>query len=527
MRQIHPTMSAEEIPTSTNILVIGGGPAGSFAAAALARDGFEVTLLEREHFPRYHIGETMLPSMKTFLRFVGAEKKVADFGFTVKPGAALKLNQTKREGYTDFINPDPKNHSWNVTRAEFDEILLRNASESGARVIEGVSVTQVKFSPENDKQPVSADWKSDTGSMGEIKFNWLVDASGRNGIMSTKYLKNRRFSKTLRSVAWWGYWTGTNKYSPGTSRENAPWFEALTDESGWAWFIPLHGGKVSVGFVLRDDVGKAKKAEASGPDPNVEHYHNQFKFVPGLKKLLGNAQFLGEVKSAGDYSYNAAGYGGPHFRIAGDAGAFIDPLFSSGVHLAFGSALSAACTIAASIRGQCTEEQAIQFHTEKTKVSYTRFMVVVLGVYKQITSQEFPVLSDIDEDNFDRAFDFIRPVIQGATDTDPTVTEAMVQDTIDFCAHASGFFTDPEMEKEVSKRMDPALMATDGPIMGPNSIAAAAGDDEQAKLVLQRLNARKAISGIKGFEPNFRGENFAGFALVAERGNLGLVSVAA
>ncbi|KAJ7075072.1 putative halogenase [Mycena belliarum] len=515
-------MSAPAIPASTTILVIGGGPAGSFAATALAREGFQVTLLERDHFPRYHIGETMLPSMKTFLRFIGAEQKVADFGFTIKPGAALKLNQTKREGYTDFINPDPTNTSWNVTRAEFDEILLRNAIQEGVSVFEGVSVTQVKFSAANDKQPVAADWKADTGRTGEIKFDWLVDASGRAGILSTKYLKNRKFSSSLRSVAWWGYWKGANKYAPGTSRENAPWIEALTDESGWAWFIPLHAGKVSVGFVLKDDLGRAKKAAAAGPDQNMSHYHNQFQFVPGLKKLLGNAVFQGEVKSAGDYSYSAHGYGGPHYRIAGDAGAFIDPLFSSGVHLAFGSALSAACTIVASIKGQCTEEQAIHFHTEKTKTSYTRFLVVVLGVYKQITSQSVPVLADIDEDNFDRAFDFIRPVIQGAADTDPTVTEEMVQDTIDFCAHATGFFTDPEMEKAVEKRMDPTLMAKDGPIMGPSAVEAAAGDDEEAKLVLRRLNARKAVGTLKAWEPNFRGETFDGFYMVRERGNMGL-----
>ncbi|KAJ7488299.1 putative halogenase [Mycena latifolia] len=514
-------MPVLDIPTTTEILVIGGGPAGSFAAAALAREGFEVTLLEREHFPRYHIGESMLPSCRPFMRFIGAEQKVVDFGFTVKVGAALKFNQTKREGYTDFINPDPNKAAWNVTRADFDEILLRNASENGVRVCEGVSVSAINFSTENDKQPVSAEWKSDTGSTGEVKFKWLVDASGRNGIMSTKYLKNRKFNTSLRSVACWGYWTGAGMYAPGTSRENAPWFEALTDESGWAWFIPLHGGRVSVGFVLKEDLARAKKAEVSGPDVNMTHYFNQFKFVPGLKRLLGDAKFLGEVKSAGDYSYSATQYAGPNYRIAGDAGAFIDPFFSSGVHLAFGGGLSAASTIAASIRGQCTEEEAIRFHNEKTGTSYTRFLVVVMSAYRQITAQSVPVLSDIDEDNFDRAFDFIRPVIQGAADTDPTVTEKMVQNTMEFCEHALGF-TDPEMHQEVAKRVDPALMAGDGPVLGPKDVAAIAGDDREAELVLRRVNARKAVEGMQSWEPNFRGETFGGFSIVLERGNLGL-----
>ncbi|KAJ7501502.1 putative halogenase [Mycena galericulata] len=535
-------MPVLEVPTSTDILVIGGGPAGSFAAAALAREGFEVTLLEREHFPRYHIGESMLPSCRPFMRFIGAEQKVIDYGFCVKVGAALKFNQTKREGYTDFINPDPNKAAWNVTRAEFDEILLGNAAENGVLVREGVSVTSIGFSCENDKQPVSAQWKSDTGNSGEVKFKWLVDASGRNGIMSTKYLKNRKFNQALRSVAFWGYWTGAGMYAPGTNRENATWLEALVDESGWAWFIPLHGGRVSVGIVLKEESSRAKKAGFSGPDVNTQHYHNQLKLVPGVTRLLANATFLGEVKSAGDYSYSASHYAGPNYRIAGDAGSFarillaIDPFFSSGVHLAFGGGLSAASTIAASIRGQCTEDEAIRFHNEKTGTSYTRFLLVVLSAYRQITSQSVPVLSDIDEDNFDRAFDFIRPgtytayftiplshqfpVIQGAADTDPTVTEDILQSTMDFCEHALGL-TDPELHKEVAKRVDPKLMADDGPLLGPKDVAAIAGDDEEVEAVLRRIQSRKAVEAIH-WQPNFRGETFNGLSIRLERGNLGL-----
>ncbi|KAJ7769654.1 putative halogenase [Mycena maculata] len=513
-------MPVLEIPTSTDILVIGGGPAGSFAAAALAREGFEVTLLEREHFPRYHIGESMLPSCRPFMRFIGAEQKVIDYGFCVKVGAALKFNQTKREGYTDFINPDPNKAAWNVTRADFDEILLRNASENGVHVCEGVTVNTIGFATENDKKPVSAQWKSDTGSTGEIKFNWLVDASGRNGLMSTKYLKNRKFNKALRSVAFWGYWENCGMYAPGTSRENATWLEALTDESGWAWFIPLHAGRVSVGIVLKEECSREKKAGLSGPDANAQHYHNQLKLVPGVTRLLADANFLGEVKSAGDYSYTASLHAGPNYRIAGDAGAFIDPFFSSGVHLAFGGGLSAASTIAASIRGHCTEEEAIRFHNEKIGTSYTRFLLVVLSAYRQITSQSVPVLSDIEEDNFDRAFDFIRPVIQGAADTDPTVTEEMLQSTMDFCEHALGL-TDPEMHEEVAKRVDPALMADDGPILGPKDVAAIAGGDEEAEAVLRRIQSRKAIEAVH-WQPNFRGETFNGLSIVFERGSLGL-----
>jgi hypothetical protein len=137
-------------------------------------------------------------------------------------------------------------------RSELDEILLRHAAESGACVCEGVQVTGITFSSDDERRPVSASWKSDMGSKGEVRFQWLVDASGRTGLMSSKYLRNRKFNKNLKNIAFWAYWTGAGTYEPGTRRENAPWFEALTgteicvrdlwslircleDETGWSW----------------------------------------------------------------------------------------------------------------------------------------------------------------------------------------------------------------------------------------------------------------------------------------------------
>ncbi|KAJ7790794.1 putative halogenase [Mycena olivaceomarginata] len=514
-------MPVSAVPTSTTILVIGGGPAGAYTASALAREGFAVTLLEKEHFPRYHIGESMLPSCRPFLRFIGAEEKVVNHGFTVKVGAAVKLNQYKREGYTDFISSDPNKAAWNVVRSEFDEILLRHAAESGACVCEGVQVTGITFSSDDERRPVSASWKSDMGSKGEVRFQWLVDASGRTGLMSSKYLRNRKFNKNLKNIAFWTYWTGAGTYEPGTRRENAPWFEALTDETGWSWFIPLHNGTVSVGVVLKEEVSRAQRSTVVGPDVNKSHYLTRLKLAPGVIRLLGTAELTGEVKSAGDYSYSASYYAGPNYRIAGDAGAFIDPFFSSGVHLAFSNALSAASTIAASIRGQCTEAEAIAFHNSKTGTSYTRFLLVVLSIYRQINAQAAPVLSDIDEDNFDRAFDFLRPIIQGAADADQSVTEQTLQRTMDFCENAMGPTT-PEMHAAVADRVDPALLAQDGPIMDRKAAAALAGKDEEMKQVLLRVNARKAVNGIYDWEDNFQRENLGGFAVVLERGGLGL-----
>ncbi|KAJ7131942.1 putative halogenase [Mycena filopes] len=513
------------IPTSTNILVIGGGPSGAYAASALAREGYNVTLFEKDHFPRYHIGESLLPSSRSFLRFIGGEEKVAKHGFTAKVGAAVKLTQHKLEGYTDFITPDPNRAAWNVVRSEFDEILLRHAASCGAAVHEGIAVTSIKFSPSDAARPVAAEWKSDKGETGEIQFEWLVDGSGRSGIMSTKYLKNRRFNDTLKNIAYWAYWKGAGTYMPGTKRENAPWFEALLDESGWVWFIPLHNGTVSIGIVLNEESSRAKKTKFTGPNAAKEYYLNELNRAPGAMKLRGNATLASEVKSAGDYSYSAPAYAGPGFRIVGDAGAFIDPFFSSGVHLAFAGALSAAATIAASIRGQVTEKEAIQFHSEKTGTSYTRFLVVVLSVYRQINAQGAPVLSDVDEDNFDRAFDFLRPIIQGTVDTAGGVTEETVQATMEFCGHVLDP-TPAEMQSAVAERVDAELIAPHGAIKSTAEVAEIAGSDAEAKQVLLNVNARKAIHRLYDWEGNFQGENLSGLAVVLEHKNLGLRRVA-
>ncbi|KIK67905.1 hypothetical protein GYMLUDRAFT_92568 [Collybiopsis luxurians FD-317 M1] len=519
-------MGIPVVPKSTRILVIGGGPAGAYTACALAREGFEVTVLEKDHFPRYHIGESMLPSFNAFMDFIDARQKVKNCGFVRKPGAAIKLNQYKREGYTNFIQFNLENSALNLLRSEFDELLLKHAAESGARVFNGVAVNEIHFSETDKSLPVSASWSSKYGQSGTISFDWLVDASGRNGILSTKYLKTRVFNESFRNIATWGYWKGAGVYSPGTERENAPWFEALTDESGWAWFIPLHKGIVSVGVVIAENSHRTKKGQTEvGPDGDrdLTFYLDQLKLAPGVLRLLGDATFNGSLRSAGDYSYSSRSnhYAGPHFRIAGDAGAFIDPLFSSGVHLAFTGGLSAAATISASIRGQCSEEEAIAFHNAKVGTSYTRFLVVVWAVYKQIKSQMAPILSEIDEDNFDRAFDFLRPVIQGGAELDPHLTQEELNDALEFCEHGVGPAS-PDLFQKVSERIDPKLLTPHAPLLSKKDVDALVGEDEEAKQVLRKHNSNKALGIIFDYQRSFRGEILNGMYVHLEKGELGL-----
>jgi flavin-dependent dehydrogenase len=195
-------------------------------------------------FCRYHVGESMLASMRHFLRFIDLDSKFDQYGFKKKVGAAFKLNGKNREGYTDFLAAGgPNNYAWNVIRSEADDLLFRHAGKSGASIHDGVKVESLDFVPseaydpsssidldiKDTGRPVSATYtRTSTGASGTIKFNYLIDASGRSGILASNYLKSRKYNQGLKNLANWGYWKGTKAYAPNTPRSDSPYFEALT-----------------------------------------------------------------------------------------------------------------------------------------------------------------------------------------------------------------------------------------------------------------------------------------------------------
>ena len=166
---------------------------------------------------------------------------------------------------------------------------------------------------------------------------------------------------------------------------------------------------MSVGITMKQSLVAAKK-KACGSPSTLEFYQHTLKETPGIAKLLQNACLQSkDLHSASDWSYSATEYAGSHLRIAGDAGCFIDPLFSSGVHLALNSGLSAAITICASLRGDCTEEAAMVWHSNKVGEGYTRFLLVVTSSLEQIYGREEHILNNLDEPGFDIAFDHFKP----------------------------------------------------------------------------------------------------------------------
>ncbi len=403
------TMSLPSIPARCCVAVIGGGPAGSSTATLLAREGMDVVLLERDRFPRYHIGESLLLSARQMFDLLGVEEKVAKAGFVKKYGAYFKIKQGLNPGHIDFSRARRYNHSYQVIRSEFDKLLLDHASECGVKVFEETQASDVEF---DGDRPIAIHWKRGEHERGSLSFEYLVDASGLSGMLATRYLKSRVYQENFANVAVGRYFRGYRPY-----REVEPgafYMEALSNSSGWTWFIPLHDGTVSVGIVVhRDEFARMK--QACGGDYE-QIFAMGLKFCPDITRLLSEAVPEGGTHVWQDYSYVAQQFAGPHYRLVGDAAGFIDPFFSSGVHMAFLSGLSAAATICSSIKGEVEEWRAGVFHDRCVRRAYTRFVLAVSGVYMQIRNQTEVVLHGVANEDLQMAFNLLQPVVSGAAD---------------------------------------------------------------------------------------------------------------
>ena len=363
--------------SSTQVLVIGGGPAGSTTATLLSREGFDVTLVERDVFPRYHIGESLLPSCLEILELSGAREKIEAYGFQRKGGGYFAWG--KDSWVLDFA-PLRHPYSFQVVRSEFDQLLLEHAKSQGVRVFEGTEIRSLIFDGE---RPRSASWSqvvngSDTG---EISFDYLVDASGRSGVMAMHYLKNRRYHNAFQNVALWGYWTGTSRmsFAPDGAIANG----AVPD--GWLWGIPLHDGTMSVGLVLHKTTFKEKKQQYESLE---RIYLDAIDSCPLINDLVKPGKLVTNMKTEQDYSYIADKLTGPGYFLVGDAACFIDPLLSTGVHLAMHSALLCVASVASILRGEVTEQQAMTFFERSYRQTYLRLMTIVAGMYQQYDGKE-------------------------------------------------------------------------------------------------------------------------------------------
>lgn len=362
------------IPTATQILVIGGGPGGSTAATLLARAGFDVTLLEAARFPRYHIGESLLPSILQIMDILGAREKMEQYGFQRKNGAYLMWG---KESWPLNFGELAGSHTYafQVVRSDFDHFLLEHARSQGVKVFEGVEVRRILF--EGDR-PQGATWgvkqgkNGDARQQGEIRFQYLIDASGRNGVMATHYLNNRHYHNVFQNIAVWGYWKNTKRLPDSRQGDIA----VGSIPYGWLWGIPLHDGTMSVGAVMHREAIKARR-NVDLKEILMEAIDNS----PLIKDLVSTGELISDVKSETDYSYASDQFCGPGYFLIGDAAAFLDPLLSSGVHLATFSALLAAAGLTSLHENEVTEAEMLSFFEKSYRQAYLRFLVFLSAFY--------------------------------------------------------------------------------------------------------------------------------------------------
>ncbi len=362
----------------TQVLVIGGGPAGSTAATLLAREGVDVTLVERKAFPRYHIGESLSPSCLPILDLLGARQKVADHGFQIKRGIYFdwggeEWSLTFQEFYGNPL------HSYQVLRAEFDNLLLANAESQGVHVLQG-AVEDILF---DGPRPIGATISpAGNGRQSEqVRFDFLVDASGRSGMLATHYLRTRRYHEAFRNIALWNYWSGTKSLLSGP--EGAIAVCSIPD--GWIWGIPLHDGTMSLGLVTDTDTFARKKRQGASP---AQIYSDGIAQNSTIATLIESAEPISTLRIERDFSYTSDQFSGPGYFLCGDAACFLDPLLSTGVHLAMFSAMVAAASIASVIRSEVSEDEAMTLYEDTYRQAYLRLFALVSATYQQHSGKE-------------------------------------------------------------------------------------------------------------------------------------------
>ncbi|HTI72917.1 MAG TPA: NAD(P)/FAD-dependent oxidoreductase [Candidatus Limnocylindria bacterium] len=320
---------------AVDVVVIGGGPGGSCAATKLARAGKRVLLLEKEHFPRFHIGESLLPYNNPIFEEIGVMPELQAAGFPRKVGAQFFLGNGSKSLFFVFRNGKFTKHteSFQVERAKFDHILLRHAAKSGADVREGVSVTNVAA----DANGVTVSAQDENGGTFTARAQYVIDASGRGNVTGNLEgikVVNPRYKK----MAIFGHFEGVMLDS-GT-KANDTIIIRLANK--WFWMIPLRVDadpakhKVSIGLVMdRDEIVASKKT------PEVL-FHEIAKANIAIAERIQDAKLVSPIQVTSDFSYRNRSFWSPRVVRVGDATGFLDPIFSSGVYLAMFSAKWAA-----------------------------------------------------------------------------------------------------------------------------------------------------------------------------------------
>jgi halogenation protein CepH len=362
-----------------DVVVVGGGPCGSTVSTLVAKQGHRVLLLEKEKFPRYQIGESLLPStVHGVCKLIGVTEELEQAGFMIKRGGSFRWGKNP-EPWTFSFSLSSKfageaSTAYQVERSRFDKILLDNARRNGVDVREESSVVDVI---EENGRVVGVRYADSSGERHEVRASYVADASGNTSRIHSKVGGNRVYSEFFRNLALFGYFEG-GKRLPAPNEGN---ILAVAFESGWFWYIPLTPELTSVGAVLMPEALERVRGDREAALLGL------IEECPLIADYLSDARRVtdgqyGEIRVRKDYSYIQEKFWRPGLVLVGDAACFIDPVFSSGVHLATYSGLLAARSLNTLLRGDKVSESAVfeEFETRYRK-EYARFHDFLVAFY--------------------------------------------------------------------------------------------------------------------------------------------------
>ncbi len=328
-----------------DVAVVGGGPAGSSLATLLKQGGYRVTLLERERFPRPHVGESMLPGVLFALGKTGALERVERAGFTKKYGATYIWGRGRDPWTIRFSEvPQDRTFTFQCDREVFDKLLLDHARDEGVDVREGHQVTRAHMT---DGRATGLSFTNDDGESGEVRARMCVDASGQWSVLGRQF-RLREHNENLRHVALFGHYHGGPTTLPDVLTDMEPTdagnVYVVAVDDGWLWHIPLAGGLRSIGLVTDPE-----RIRGMSRTQRRKYWQRQIESCEEYKELLEGGRWAGDFDIVSDWSFICKQFHGPGYLLVGDAACFVDPILASGIALALQGVLRATKAIRTSL----------------------------------------------------------------------------------------------------------------------------------------------------------------------------------